>query len=380
MAKQTTSISHKSLLMTLCLAFFALPAACDKPQTDKAAESAPPQTATTEETVNGSSSDTTTSTTKTAPIVDIAVNSDETLLATAQGKEIAIWDIKTGKRISTTQMPIEDDNGSEFFGIVYAVIFLPQKNILGFSGVSSYIYFYDIDKHKIITKLATDTLIDITSLCTSPDGRYIAATYKGVQVWQVSNWEKIMDDKTYGNTLSSLSFSCEFSRDNKLITSALDGTLRLYKIKNEHVELTKINKLNNSTIFKLALHQDSERIAVSYMKDGEFFLGIGNVNDLIIEDKVDESNINNVIFARGLTWSQNGTYLYAGGKYHNMDGKAPVFYWTDNGLGKRYQILGGNTYVQSIVAIKNGSIIVATADPSWLIQDQQGNLLLKNQD
>ena len=146
MAKQTTSISHKSLLMTLCLAFFALPAACDKPQTDKAAESAPPQTATTEETVNGSSSDTTTSTTKTAPIVDIAVNSDETLLATAQGKEIAIWDIKTGKRISTTQMPIEDDNGKEFFGNIYSIKFLPNQDLLAFAGAGSYIYLYEIGR------------------------------------------------------------------------------------------------------------------------------------------------------------------------------------------------------------------------------------------
>lgn len=373
MAKQTTSISRKSLLMTLCLAFFALLAACDKPQANKTVESAPLQTAATEETVNSGSLDTIFPDTKSIPIVDIAVNTNETLLATAQGKEIAIWDIKTGKRISTTQMPIEDDNGQEFFGHIYSIKFLPNQDLLAFAGAGSYIYLYDLKKKELILRLPTGLSVNIASICVSPDGQYLAATYMGVKIWLLSDQKRIIFDENYNN---GIALSCDFSYKNNLITSTTDGSLHLYNLDNTSSKLIRTRRFDGLTIFKISLHQKTEKLAISYIKDGKFSLGIANMRNLTIDAEADGENINDIIFARGLTWSKDGEYLYAGGKYHDGNGSAPVFYWANGGLGKRNQIKGGRTYVQSVLTLSNGNIIVATADPAWLIQDQQGNLLL----
>ena len=59
-------------------------------------------------------------------ITDIAVNDDETLLLTAQGKTAKLWEIATEKVIREFVIPEDDlslSKGKEFGGKVYAVNF-----------------------------------------------------------------------------------------------------------------------------------------------------------------------------------------------------------------------------------------------------------------
>lgn len=373
MAKQTTFISRKPLLMTLCLAFFALPAACDKPQTDKTVESAPPQTAATEETVNGSSSDTTTSTTKTAPIVDIAVNADETLLATAQGKRVIIWELETGKEKYELEIPQEHLSSNkknsrdvlvENNGNIYAVIFDPKNRWIIVAGSSNYIYFFNTSTMKLDSKIKTENTMTI-ALCSSDDAETLASIgTKGVAIFHYANKEFYF--KTTGEYPPN---DCLFG-ESGLIVSGSDGYLHLYK---NNGEVIAKEKMLDDTVPSKMEHGSNNKFSVARYKKDMAILSFGKTKPLKIEGSVNSVGVKGD-YARSAGWSSDGRELCSGGQSSNESGKYFIYCWDISTKGMK-QLGGFDSHIQKIKIMKNGRIIVATAKPAWYIITPQGVIM-----
>ena len=67
----------------------------------------------------------------------------------------------------------------------------------------------------------------IGHLSFSPDGRYLAAALwgaNGVRVYRTRDWQQVGADKDYGSD----SYSADFDRGGRLVTTSYDGYLRLY--------------------------------------------------------------------------------------------------------------------------------------------------------
>ena len=74
-----------------------------------------------------------------------------------------------------------------------------------------------------------------------------------------------------------------------------------------------------------------------------------------------------------LAWSADGTTLYAGGTHHDADGNYPrILLQAENPAAPRY-LKAGTAWIQKIIPLKNGRIIVATAN-EWLLLDENGTI------
>ena len=370
MAKQTTSISRKSLLMTLCLAFFALLAACDKPQTDKAAESAPPQTATTEETVSGSSSDTTSFETKAAPIVDIAVNADETLLATAQGKKVIVWDLQTGKKKYDLQIEEKDWLADyKHAGDIMTVAFDPKGQWIVIGGVSNYIYFFESASGKYISKIKTPNELT-AEICLSADGTLVAAV--GTEgFFLFKTFKDILFFENNGDM--QVTTNCAFVGD-KSITSTTDGYLRLYD--NKGNLLIKKLMQDDTIPHDVSVDGNSGLLAVARFKKGTTILSVGDALSLNLQKDVSSKEIKGN-FARTIAWKNRENTICSGVHSLNANGKTTIFCW-QGGFENPYQIGDFVHHIQSLKMLKNNDAIVVATTASWYLIDFNGNIILQD--
>ena len=72
-------------------------------------------------------------------------------------------------------------------------------------------------------------------------------------------------------------------------------------------------------------------------------------------------------FARGLAWSIDGNELFFGGKYRDKD-KYKIIKWNNTNLEKvKFLKQDGDSFIQKLITLKDGSIVVITAYSPWFL-------------
>lgn len=311
-------------------------------------------------------------------ITNIAVNDDESLLLTAQEKVARLWEIDTGKVIREFSIP-EDvftfRRESKYSGNIYATEFVDNNIVL--AGVSSMIYFFDLESGKSSYKLYSGFDSTVMDMCKSPDGKFFAATLgeKGLLIWRLKEeeGELLIHDEDYNNEYV---WECGFLENNRLISTSGDGFLRLYDMNFGLIGKLQLPDKTLSSL--LSIHPDKEKFVISRGKKWEGFITIGEVKDskIHLQEDVRKRSINDSNFTRAMCWSADGKYLYW--DEYDDEGLASLQIQEIAHPRKRHAIPISSHTILEIYAMKNGNIIVTTNEPGWLLLDKNGNVIQHN--
>jgi len=143
----------------------------------------------------------------TTRINSISVDATERFLVTAsQDKTLRLWELATGKLLTTYRVPI-DEWGE---GGLYATAIAPAGGWVagaGFTGTwngtSTSIYLFNRQTGELERRLSGLEQV-ISHLCISPDGQYLAATLGGgwgLRIWNTQTWQPIFRDDDYGDSM-----------------------------------------------------------------------------------------------------------------------------------------------------------------------------------
>jgi hypothetical protein len=300
----------------------------------------------------------------TGPIRRLAVNGDETVLVTASDdKSARLWDVASGTPIATLHPPV----GAGPIGRLYGAAISPT-GLLALGGTtaaaggSHRIYLFDLRSHASAGSFDAHGG-DIKRLEWSPDGALLAAAYAGKPAVRVFDRSGAL---VYEERFKGDAYYVTFSSTGRMAVTASDDTVHLYS--------TSAGKVTPDGTIHVALADprgvhfspDGQLLAVGYLsRTGSNRVQVDvfnvstrrNVRTLLFSD-IPHGNLMNV------GWQSDGKALYAGGTGYTGADRFIVkrIAWPE--ATARDIDIGGNS-VLDFVALRDGRMLFATAEPAW---------------
>ncbi|HAX85896.1 MAG TPA: type IV secretion protein Rhs [Cyanobacteria bacterium UBA11370] len=182
-------------------------------------------------------------------VYSVSFSPDGKTLASASGdKTIKLWDVATGKQITT----LKGHTNS-----VSSVSFSPDGKTLAFASGDKTIKLWDVATGKQITALTGHEEL-VTSVSFSPDDKTLASgSYdQTIKLWDVATGKEITTLKGHSHWVNSVSFS----PDGKRIASASgDNTIKLWDVATGK-EITTL-KGHEESVNSVSFSPDGKRIA-----------------------------------------------------------------------------------------------------------------------
>ncbi|MCK5720489.1 MAG: caspase family protein [Thiomargarita sp.] len=302
----------------------------------------------------------------TAKINRIDIDAAERFLVTgSDDKTIRIWSLATGKLLRILRPPIGEGNE----GKIYAVAISPDGKTIAaggwtkgkWSGAGNHkIYLFDRASGKLrqqITGLPKN-ISAILHLAYSPDGRYLVTSLggkNGIRIYRSSDYNLVAKDTDYNND----SYWAEFDNSGKLVSSCLDGYIRLY---DQQFNLVKKRKAVGGNLpYAVRFSPMGDKIAVGFADSTQ--INVLAAKNLELLYRPDTQGVNNGNLAR-VAWSQDGRTLYAGGQY-DKDGLSPILHWSQAGKDKRYSWTASPNTITDIKTLQTGAIVFGASDPAF---------------
>jgi hypothetical protein len=309
----------------------------------------------------------------TAMIKRIGLSADGTLLATgSEDRTVRLWALPEGRLIRTLRLPLDATDG----GKIYSIALSPDGTLVAAGGWDAaynvqrnhYVYILDTSNGEVRARLGPLPNV-INELRFSPDGERLAAglgANNGVRVWRSSDGRQVGDDHNYNGQV----YGVRFASDGRLATTSYDGQIRLYSPTMRL--LHKIKAPSGKRPFGIAFSPDGASLAVGYDDTAAVDVFTGKTLDR--RYAADTSGINTVDLSK-VTWSADGTTLFAGGRYQANNGR-PVVAWSDRGKGARRTLSGAQDTIMDLMPLGENGVVFATADPSFGLIDGAGKLQL----
>jgi len=316
----------------------------------------------------------------TAALWKIDVDSDSRYLVTGSNdKTVRVWDLGSYKLFRTLRPPI----GSGEEGRIAAVAISPDGKTIACGGRTGKawegaysVYLFDRQNGKLLRRLSGFPG-SIHHIVYSKDSRFLAVGYwKGIRVYRVPSYDLVDQDNNYGNRCSSV----DFDPGGRLVTASYDGFIRLYDVTEKRMDRIAEQKAPSGTnLFSIKFSPDGSKIAVGYLTSSGFWsttvprVDVFSGKDLTYLYSPDISGIKRGLEA--VAWSADGRSLYAGGNPLALEGKrlAPIFKWSDAGLGRRMSLETALSAIQDISPLKNGGIVFGAYNSTWGIFNSHGN-------
>jgi len=303
-----------------------------------------------------------------AKITNIALDRAERLLASVSGdKTLRLWDPADGRLLRTIRPPA----GAGDEGKLYAVALSPNGSTVATAGWTGYewdrevsIYLFDTANGELRRRI-TGLPNVIYHLAYSPDGRYLAAALGagGIRVYETEDFAQVAADEDYGNR----SNWADFAPDGRLVTTCLDGDLRLYGPDFELLQRRPAP--GGKQPFSAHFSPDGRRVAVGF--DDTTAVDILSGDDLGYLYSPNTSGVTNGNIGR-VAWSVDGKYLYAGGRYDDGTGNNPIRRWSEAGRGDYLDLPGADNTIMQILSLADGGLVFGAAAPALMRLDRTG--------
>ncbi|MBI2586247.1 MAG: caspase family protein [Rhodospirillales bacterium] len=294
----------------------------------------------------------------TAPILRVAVSRDSRFMATASlDKTVRVWSVADGKLIRTLRMPV----GIGYEGALHALAISPDGSRLVAGGWTGNwdggwsLYEFELATGRLAKHVAgvPERPVHMTY---SEDGRHLAVVMKnnmGLRVYRADDFNVVAEDRDY----TSDSVSAEFAPDGRLLTTGLDGYLRLYD--KDFKRSIKEAAPGGKWAVEAKFSPDGKKIAVGYADSTRVDILSGDTLKLLAQAHT--GDIKEGYLAR-VAWSADGRYLYAGGRY-DRGGWNPIRRWSTDSYRRYSEFPAVTNAVMQIIPLKDGQIIYAGRDP-----------------
>ena len=302
------------------------------------------------------------------------------LVTTSDDKTARIWSLETAELLQVLRAPIDLDNE----GRLSAVAMSPDGETVAVGGfirctldIFNCIYLFKRSTGEVVKRI-TWLKNYIWYLTFSADGQYLAVSLgnmghrivgnNGIRIYDTSNYQSVFTDKDY----DAPSLWITFANDGRVITSSLDGYIRLYS--KDFKLLKKRQVASGEQAYVAALSPQQDKIAIGFLDTTA--IKVLSANDLSLLYSPDTKNFSNGNL-RNVTWSTDGKHLFAGGSYEDATGSSPVLVYSatqDQKPPETWQV-GAKNSITALRALNNGSLLVTTADPLWTLINRNGESL-----
>ncbi|MEJ0086395.1 MAG: hypothetical protein WDO72_11965 [Pseudomonadota bacterium] len=287
----------------------------------------------------------------------------------SEDKTIRVWRLADGRLLDTFRVPA----GLQAEGQLYALALSPDGRTLAAAGWTCWdtehhacIYLLDSGTGELRGRIAGLPEV-VATLRFSPDGKHLAAGMMGaagLEVYRVADRLRVAADTEYRGKLLEL----DFSPHNTLITSSLDGFLRVYD---------GAFKLSGRVNAGLAGH---EPFGLRYSPDGRYVaVGYNDVPRVSILNAADLSvlrtlKLDGASAPRNLTrvaWNRKSLALIATGEPVAPQ-NACVFRWVVTAPGPPLQMPLAHARIGDLAVTSDDSVLFAAEDPALGLIDSAG--------
>jgi WD40 repeat protein len=314
----------------------------------------------------------------TKAILRIATDSGNNFLASISlDKTIRIWQLPSGRLRKTIRVPIAP--GSE--GELSAVAVSPGGGIIAASGSTGntwekgegyFIYLFDTATGHMQTRIG-GLPAKAGHLAISPNGKYLAVVMEGsygLRVYKIKNGRLLRSDKHYKNSSTWV----DFDKDGRLVTSSLDGFIRLY---DERFSLLQKKKISSDyKPHSVVFSPDGEKIAVGFRNRPTVV--VFSAEDLSLLYFPDATS--GVGDFRTVAWSVDGKSLYGAGD-HNNHQRRLIRVWKKSGRpgvdGEYTDLPVSSSVLTQIIPLQDGGVVFAGMAPVLGGLDAQGFFLFR---
>ncbi len=310
----------------------------------------------------------------TALIKRIATDDAGRYLVTASDDKTAkVWDLKDAHLLSTLRIPI--GNGHE--GKLYAAALSPDGKTVALGGYTQVgesgtsIFLFDRASGRMLRRLSGLSEV-IRYLAFSPNGQLLGATLwgEGLRLFSVADGRLIAEDKHYDDQSPSV----QFSHDGRLLTTSLDGFIRLYRYDGSTLSLlAKRSAPGGKQPYDARFSPDGQHIAVGFLDTPA--VNVLNAADLSLAYAPDTAGVNANLGI--VAWSRDGATLSVAGqaqKSFNNQWQQYIRSWRNSAAGVDIPA-AGNT-IMDLVPLPGRRLAFVSGEPSWGVMDSTGKRTL----
>jgi WD40 repeat protein len=307
-------------------------------------------------------------------ITSIGVDAQNQFIVTgSQDKTVRLWELSTGRLVRIFRPPIAEGA----VGMILAVTFSPDEKTIVCGGLTksqreeSYsIFFFDRESGELVHRIA-GLRAYITHLAYSKDGKFLVVGMGkggGIRIYRTSDYFIAGEDTDYGESI----YGVDFDPKGRLVTVSYDGFIRLYG--NDFKLIIKKKSPEGFRPSSVRFSPDGSSIAVSFCDSAHFNgkLDVLSGKDLSNQFSPDMSGITKGYFGP-VSWSLDGKFLYAG------KGSWPPYIirkWAEGGKGPCKDLLAAEAFLTRLLSLKDGSIVFASAGPSFGVFDSKDKKIL----
>ncbi len=315
----------------------------------------------------------------TAPIRALSVDAAARYAVTAgEDKTARVWDLASGALVQVLRPP----SGAGGEGKLYAAAISADGRFVAAGGWSAQndVYLFQRGSGQLVHRI-TGLPNVVTHLAFTPDGRRLVVNLwgrNGIRLYASDDgWASSREagsDADYGGE----SYGADISADGtRLVTSAFDGSLRLYALGRAGepaLRLLKRARVDGAAQpFGVALAPDGKRVAVGFAdRPVVAVLDAADLSSLFMPSVQGIANGS----LSAVAWSPDGRQLLAAGAWKRAEGQHALRRWSDGGRGTASDsVIAGNSVVDLRV-LADGRLVFAATDPAWGVLAPSGNRLV----
>lgn len=290
-------------------------------------------------------------------------------VSASDDKTARVWDLRDGRLLQTLRVPVGPDDEGKLYAVAIspdgATVAVGGWTTPGIAGQDS-VFFFERASGRLLGRIRGLPNV-VNHLAWSPDGQRLAIALGGANGIRVHATTPPFAELGRDEGYRGQSYSVDFDPAGRLVSTALDGKLRLYDAALRLLVPPQPSD-GGSRPFFARFSPDGARIAVGF--EDSTALRIVSGGDLRPLKGLDTSAADNGNLGR-VAWSADGRRVFAAGR-NDVGGQSPIrVFDPDSGRQQAVWPVSTDT-VMDLQPLADGRLLFAAGDPSWGIVDGAG--------